>query len=85
MNKKTKKHTTIEGTWGKMEEVTDFLPPADQLVLKKPSEMVDVTLSLHKDTIDFFKKRAKGLDASYRFMMSSFISQYVQEQKKQRV
>ena len=53
---KTKTKYTDEPV-GKLRAIDDFLPPPDQLVLKE--ESVKVTISLSKESIDFFKKEAK--------------------------
>lgn len=76
MNKETNANI-VEGTFGRMEEVEDFLPAPEELVFKEEPEMVKVTLSLHKETVDFFKGEAEHLDASYQRMIRNLLSEYV--------
>ena len=46
-----------EEPMGELRIIKDFLPPPDRLVLKE--ENVKVTISLKKESVDFFKKQAK--------------------------
>jgi len=63
-----------EGPMGKLKVVEDFLPPPDRLVLKE--ENVKVTISLKKDSVDFFKKEAKKHHTSYQKMIRQVIDWY---------
>ena len=63
-----------EGPIGKLKVVEGFLPPPDQLVLKE--ENVKVTISLKKDSVDFFKKEAKKHHTSYQRMIRQVIDWY---------
>ena len=76
MSKETKP-TIVEGTFGRMQEVQDFLPAPEDLVFSETPEMVKVTLMLHKETIDFFKGEAERLDAPYQKMIRNLLSEYV--------
>ena len=79
MSKNEKKTEIVEGTFGKMKEVDDFLPSPEQLVLKEP-ETIKVTLALDKETIDFFKEKADELGAPYQRMIRNLLSEYVSRQ-----
>jgi predicted DNA binding CopG/RHH family protein len=74
---KEKKHKIVEGTFGRMQEVEDFLPAPEELVFRETPEMVKVTLTVHKETIDFFKQEAARLDAPYQLMIRNLLSEYV--------
>jgi predicted DNA binding CopG/RHH family protein len=63
-----------EEPMGKLKIVEDFLPPPDQLVLKE--ENVKVTISLKKNSVDFFKKEAKKHRTSYQKMIRQVIDWY---------
>jgi len=59
---------------GKLEVVADFLPRPDELVLK--GETVKVTLSLTKESVEFFKKEAGKHHARYQQMIRQLLDQY---------
>lgn len=63
-----------EEPMGKLKVIEDFLPPPDQLVLKE--ENVKVTISLKKNSVDFFKKEAKKHRTSYQKMIRQVIDWY---------
>lgn len=72
---KTVKHTeVVEGTFGKMQLVHDFLPRPEELVLKKP--MKKITITLDSASVDFFKKEAARLNSSYQRMMRNLLTEY---------
>ena len=52
----------------------DFLPSPQQLVLKE--ETVKITLSLTKDSVDFFKKIAKEQHTHYQTMIRVLLDQF---------
>ena len=81
MSKKETQNKIVEGTFGKMKEVDDFLPSPEDLVLKVP-ETVKVTLSLDKDTVEFFKYQADEFGASYQRMIRNLLNEYVSRQSK---
>ncbi|HDZ38997.1 MAG TPA: CopG family transcriptional regulator [Marinobacter sp.] len=76
MSKETKPRI-VEGTFGRMQEVEDFLPSPEELVFTETPEMVKVTLMLHKETVDFFKGEAERLEAPYQMMIRNLLSEYV--------
>ena len=71
----------VEGTFGRMQEVEDFLPSPEDLVFKEEPKLVKVTLSLHKETVDFFKGQAERLDASYQRMIRNLLNEYVKRRQ----
>jgi hypothetical protein len=48
---------------GKLSVIEDFLPPPEELVLRR--DHVKVTISLSKSSVDFFKKEAGKRQTSY--------------------
>ena len=59
---------------GSLKVVRDFLPPPDQLVLKE--EQVKVTISLSRESVDFFKRAARQNHTSYQKMIRRVIDLY---------
>jgi hypothetical protein len=59
---------------GKIRILSDFLPSPGDLVLKE--ETVKITLSLTKDSIDFFKKEAELNKTHYQKMIRELLDQY---------
>jgi predicted DNA binding CopG/RHH family protein len=73
MKKETGK--VVEGTFGRMREVEDFLPsPAE---LAQAPEVVKVTIGLSSDSIEFFKEQAKQHNTSYQRMIRRLLDEYV--------
>jgi hypothetical protein len=72
----------VEGTMGRMREVTDFLPPPEELVFKEEPETVKVTLSLHKETVEYFKEQADRLHAPYQRMIRNLLREYVRRSRR---
>ena len=60
---------------GKLMRVKDFLPPPSELVPRE--ETVKVTLALSKESVQFFKERAKKNKVPYQRMIRSLVDQYV--------
>ena len=56
------------------ELIEDFLPSPHQLVFKE--EAVKVTLSLGKESVDFFKKKAKENHVPYQNMIKRVVDLY---------
>jgi hypothetical protein len=59
---------------GRLEVVTDFLPPPDQLVLR--DDGVKITISLSKRSVDFFKRHAARSKVPYQKMIRSLLDGY---------
>lgn len=73
MNKRKKIKYTNEPI-GKVKIVADFLPSPDELVMKE--DTVKVTLSLTKESIDFFKQEAEAHHTHYQTMIRNLLDQY---------
>ncbi len=71
MKKKTKYTDEIM----ELKVIDDFLPPPDQLILK--DENVKVTISLSKQSVEFFKKHAKKRHFQYQKMIRNVLDRYV--------
>lgn len=71
----SRKTTFTDKPIGKLTRVKDFLPPPSQLVPRE--ETVKVTLALSKESVDFFKEKAKKNKVPYQRMIRSLVDQYV--------
>ncbi|MBI4683120.1 MAG: CopG family transcriptional regulator [Nitrospirae bacterium] len=69
-----------EEPMGELKVIEDFLPRPDQLVLKE--ENIKITISLKKESIDFFKKAAKKHHTSYQKMIRQVIDWYASHYRK---
>ena len=56
-------------------KIEDFLPAPEKLVLKEKT--VKITLNLNKDSVDFFKSKAKKMGVPYQTMIKKLIDIYV--------
>lgn len=65
---------------GPVKVVTDFLPPPDELVLKE--DAVKITISLSKESVDFFKREAKKHHTQYQKMIRRLLDAYTRAHKK---
>jgi predicted DNA binding CopG/RHH family protein len=59
---------------GKVKIISDFLPSPEKLALK--DERVKVTISLSKDSVEFFKKEAKKYNTQYQKMIRRLLDEY---------
>ena len=64
---------------GKLKLVKDFLPSPEELVFREDN--VKVTLSLSKESVDFFKEQAKKNRTQYQKMIRRLLDLYVINQK----
>lgn len=65
----------VEGTFGRMSEIDDFLPsPAE---LAQTPELVRVTIGLSSDSVEFFKEHAAKHNTSYQHMIRRLLDEYV--------
>jgi predicted DNA binding CopG/RHH family protein len=71
MSKKTRNN---DQPIGKVTRVKDFLPPPSALVAKE--ENIRITISLSKDSVQFFKREAEALDVPYQKMIRSALDEY---------
>lgn len=56
--------------------IKNFLPPPEQLVVKEKNA-VKVTITLTKDSVDFFKRYARRSHSHYQTMIRRIIDYYV--------
>lgn len=61
----------------------DFLPSPDQLVYKNEPETEKISIVLDKEDVDFFRRKATELGASYQRMIRNLVKMYVEQQKEQ--
>jgi len=71
----SKKITYTEGPIGKVAVVRDFLPAPAELAFRE--EQVKVTISLSKESVDFFKREAKEHHTQYQKMIRRLLDLYV--------
>jgi predicted DNA binding CopG/RHH family protein len=76
MKKKPVRYT--KGEIGKYRVVKDFLPPPDQLVLRKSN--VKVTLSLSSSSVEFFKREAERQHVPYQRMIRALVDAYAERE-----
>lgn len=62
-----------------LEVIEDFLPPPEKLSLKKKN--IKVTLTLSKESVEFFKKIAKKRRYPYQKMIRKVVDYYVSHYK----
>ncbi len=74
--KKTIKYT--DGEIGNVRIIEDFLPSPEELVFK--DENTKITISLTKETVDFFKDEAKKHHTQYQKMIRNLLDLYVEKQ-----
>ena len=74
--KKTIKYT--EGEIGNINIIEDFLPPPSELAFKE--ENMKITISLTKETVNFFKDEAKKHHTQYQKMIRNLLDVYVAKQ-----
>ncbi|HHB91353.1 MAG TPA: CopG family transcriptional regulator [Anaerolineae bacterium] len=60
---------------GEVRVVEDFLPSPDELAFRE--ETVKVTLSLSKESVDFFKQQARKYGVPYQRMIRRLLDEYV--------
>lgn len=78
MKKKTVKYT--DEPMNQVEIIEDFLPSPAELVLRE--ETVKVTLSLTKESVDFFKNEAKANHSQYQKLIRLLLDQYARQHMK---
>ena len=70
-----KKTISTDKPVGKLTRVKDFLPPPSELVARE--DTVKVTLALSKESVEFFKDKAKKNRVPYQRMIRNLVDQYV--------
>ncbi len=81
MSKRKKVKYTNEPI-GKVKIIPDFLPSPDDLIMKE--EVVKVTLSLTKESVDFFKEEAGAHHTHYQKMIRNLLDQYAAHYRNRR-
>ena len=66
---------------GKLSIVDDFLPPPEDLLFKQ--ENVKITITLSKESVDYFKNEAKKHNTQYQKMIRRLLDLYTTHHKKQ--
>lgn len=64
---------------GEIKIIPDFLPPPEDLVIHEDS--VKITISLSRESIDFFKDEAKRHHIQYKTMIRYLLELYVEKHK----
>ena len=65
---------------GKVRVVKDFLPSPDQLAFRE--EKVKVTISLSRNSLDFFKEQAQRHRTAYQKMIRNLLDAYAVQHSK---
>lgn len=65
---------------GDLKVVADFLPSPRELKLK--NESTKITISLSKESVEFFKHEAEKNHMQYQKMIRQLLDEYVARQKK---
>jgi predicted DNA binding CopG/RHH family protein len=75
-----RKISYTDGEIGNFVIIDDFLPPPDKLVAKNYN--IKITLSLTKNSIDFFKQEAKKHQTGYQSMIRKLLDDYTKNYTK---
>lgn len=62
---------------GELVQIPDFLPPPHELI--KAKQTVKITLSLTRESLDFFRKEAKRNKVKYQQMIRKVVDIYAQQ------
>ncbi len=81
MNGEYKQDKIVEGTFGRIREVEDFLPPSEALIFKDDNTE-RITITLTRDTVNFFRQKGQELDAPYQRMIRNLLDEYVHRQRQ---
>jgi predicted DNA binding CopG/RHH family protein len=76
--KKTVKYT--DEPIGDMKIIADFLPPPKDLIFK--DDTVKITISLTKESVEFFKKEAEKHHTQYQKMIRNLLDVYAANHQK---
>jgi predicted DNA binding CopG/RHH family protein len=76
----SKKIKYTKGPEGPTEIVKDFLPPPHELVFRE--ETVKVTMTLSKESVDFFKSEAKKNNTQYQKMIRQLLDAYTRAHQR---
>ena len=61
------------------EEVTDFLPTPDKLVMR--DDNVKVTIALSRNSLEFFKSQAEKYHTAYQKMIRNLLDLYATQNR----
>ena len=81
---KKKKIVYTDEPMGPLKMVKNFLPKPEDLILKK-EQTAKITLSLPKESVDFFKELAVEHHTKYQKMIRALLVLYVAQERKNRV
>ncbi|MEY4464154.1 MAG: hypothetical protein RLZZ81_1125 [Pseudomonadota bacterium] len=76
----SKKIKYTDGEIGEVAIIKDFLPAPKDLILK--DDAVKVTISLSKDSVDFFKDQAATAHVPYQKMIRTLLDKYAKHYKE---
>jgi predicted DNA binding CopG/RHH family protein len=65
---------------GDIQVIPDFLPPPEELAFKE--DTVKLTISLSKESVEFFKKEAKKHNTQYQKMIRRLLDVYSSSYKQ---
>jgi len=65
---------------GDLEVIPDFLPSPEELAFKE--DTVKVTISLSKESVEFFKQEAKKHNTQYQKMIRRLLDVYAASQQQ---
>lgn len=65
---------------GDLKVVADFLPSPQEL--KRKNDSTKITISLSKESVEFFKYEAEKHHMQYQKMIRQLLDEYVSRQKK---
>jgi predicted DNA binding CopG/RHH family protein len=66
----------IRQALGEAQQIADFLPPPDQLVLKEETKKVTIVLS--QKSVEFFKEKSKAAHVPYQQMIRKVLDSYTE-------
>jgi hypothetical protein len=69
-----KKPIYTDEPMGKLHAIPDFLPPPEELFPRR--EGIKVTLTVDRDSVDFFRSRARRSGLKYQRMMREVLREY---------
>ncbi len=77
-----KKIRYTEGEIGEVEIINDFLPKIEDLIFKDDS--IKITISLSRDSVNFFKSQASKHHTSYQNMIKNLLDKYTSYYKERK-
>ena len=77
---KSKTNPIVKGTFGRMEIIEDFLPRPEDLVFKKSTKKVTITVDTQ--SLYFFKEEAKTHHTQYQKMIRGLLDYYTEQQRQ---